>query len=485
MAGPSFKSDESFLEKLAVGATGTRVTIDRLSQLGFQPIELERGSTGYKLWKKIKIKRVRVPDILCLRTGLRFEARGKTSSEISMSHSTADPNRAWDVGLGKDDYVVIVECEKASASIVDWRQASPVHFIRVGDLAAAFKKKRVKITKPKGVEEGSEIRVIWPSRAAALRSKVLEVSAKSLKLEALEGNRKQRFVLNGLRPLCKVGETVEQNQIVASVVPVVVTLKASGDVGEKHFREKLESKVLSERYAAAKALRFRGYATSVASVLRSTVQDDDEDIYVRLESAAALATHDDTLGWNFLVQSLASEFTQVQLETVIVISELPKPKSQQMLIATLADQSKHEEVRAGAAWGLGQFRSKAASQALVSVFDETRQEIRTEAARALLKIAPSQLSELLDLIRSTDQKKRDGIAWVLARHGKFDPKALLQSGPDDNLRRWAAYILGFGKDSFLESALKEVSKSDPEVYFAASVLWQLLESWIHDLKEYG
>lgn len=484
MAGTSFKSDESFLEKLAVGATGTRVTIDRLTQLGFQPIELERGSTGYKLWKKIKIKRVRVPDILCLRTGLRFEARGKTSSEISMSHSTADPARAWNVGLGKDDYVVIVECEKASASIVDWRQASPVHFIRVGDLDTAFKKNRVRITKPKGVEEGSEIRVIWPSRAAGLRSKVLEVSSKSIKLEAVEGDRKQRFVLNGLRPLCKVGEIVEQNQIVAAAVPVAVTLKASGEVGEKHFREKLASKVLSERYAAAKALRFRGYTAS-ASVLKSTVQDDEEDIYVRLECAAALATHDDSVGWDFLAQSLGSEFTQVQLETVIVISELPKPRSQQMLIATLADQSKHEEVRAGAAWGLGQFRSKAASQALVSVFDETRQEIRTEAARALLKVAPSQLSDLLDLMRSTDQAKRDGIAWVLARQGTFDPRALLQSGPDANLRRWVAYILGFGKDRFLESALKEVSKSDPEIYFAASVLWQLLESWIHDLKEYG
>lgn len=484
MAGPSFKSDESFLEKLAVGATGTKVTIERLTQLGFQPIELERGSTGYKLWKKIKIKRVRVPDILCLRTGLRFEARGKTSSEISMSHSTADPARAWNVGLGNEDYVVIVECEKASASIVDWRAASPVHFIRVGDLAAAFKKKRIKVTKPKGVEEGSEIRVIWPSRAAALKSKVIEVTATSLKLEAIEGERKQRFVLNGLRPLCKVGETVEQNQIVAAVVPVVVQLKPTGDVGEKHFREKLASKVLSERYAAAKALRFRGYAMSAAS-LKSAVQDDEEDIYVRLECAAALATHDDALGWDFLAQSLQSEFTQVQLETVIVISEIPKPRSEQMLIATLADQSKHEEVRAGAAWGLGQFRSKAASEALVSVFDETRQEIRTEAARALLRIAPGQLSDLLQLMRSTDTAKRDGIAWVLARSGEFDPKELLRSSPDDNLRRWTGYILGFGKERFLESALEEVSKSDPEVYFAASVLWQLLESWIHDLKEYG
>jgi hypothetical protein len=49
----SFKSDESFLRKLAVGASGTRATIKRVEELGYEPIELERGSTGYKIWKKI------------------------------------------------------------------------------------------------------------------------------------------------------------------------------------------------------------------------------------------------------------------------------------------------------------------------------------------------------------------------------------------------------------------------------------------------
>ena len=62
----NFKSDDSFLRKLAVGAAGTNATIARLREMGFNPIELERGSTGFKIWKKIKIKRVRVPDILCL-----------------------------------------------------------------------------------------------------------------------------------------------------------------------------------------------------------------------------------------------------------------------------------------------------------------------------------------------------------------------------------------------------------------------------------
>lgn len=52
----SFKNDDSFLRKLAVGAGGTNATMERLRELGFNPIELERGSTGFKIWKKIKIK---------------------------------------------------------------------------------------------------------------------------------------------------------------------------------------------------------------------------------------------------------------------------------------------------------------------------------------------------------------------------------------------------------------------------------------------
>ncbi len=56
----SFKTDESFLEKIAIGATGTRRIFGNLLSQGHVPIELERGSMSFKVWKNIKIKRVRV-----------------------------------------------------------------------------------------------------------------------------------------------------------------------------------------------------------------------------------------------------------------------------------------------------------------------------------------------------------------------------------------------------------------------------------------
>ena len=112
MAHRSFKTDESFLEKLAIGAVGTQKVIEGLMQQGHTPIELERGSTGYNIWKSIKIKRIRVPDIICVNSGIRIESRAKTNLIISMSHSSADETRGWDFGLKNDDFAALVVCEK-------------------------------------------------------------------------------------------------------------------------------------------------------------------------------------------------------------------------------------------------------------------------------------------------------------------------------------------------------------------------------------
>jgi hypothetical protein len=49
----SFKTDESFLEKLAIGAIGARAVFEALKRQGHRPIELERGSMSYKIWKQI------------------------------------------------------------------------------------------------------------------------------------------------------------------------------------------------------------------------------------------------------------------------------------------------------------------------------------------------------------------------------------------------------------------------------------------------
>jgi hypothetical protein len=488
----NFKSDDSFLRKLAVGAAGTNATIARLKEMGFNPIELERGSTGFKIWKKIKIKRVRVPDILCLNTGLRFESRGKTKLEISMSHSLNDPKRAWDAGMRDDDFVSIVVFEQKDDSPVDLKQISPVHFTRVNDMRTAFVGEQVSITKPKGVEEGSEIRVMWTCAVAKQRSEVFAVEPKKVSLIPIPKTRCQTIHLSRshgkitLLPQVKVGDLVEVNQIVASVVPVNINLQCPPSVGEAYFIDKLASVNLSERYAAAKALRHRGF-TKAKPVLELRMNDADEDIYVQLEAAAALAAYDDPKGWEFMENKLHSPVMTVpletQLETVIVASEIPKARSENLLIEVLQDCHRDDELRAGAAWALGQFASATSATALVDTFNLSTLEIKVEAARALLRIADPQVRHLVGMLKTCDPIKRDGISWALARAGKFNPMDII-AGADDNLRRWTSYIVGCGRDNFEQADVEAICRADPEVYFAASVLWQIVASWVHDLKEY-
>lgn len=490
----NFKSDDSFLRKLAVGAAGTNATIDRLKAMGFNPIELERGSTGFKIWKKIKIKRVRVPDILCLKTGIRFESRGKTKPEISMSHSLNDPKRAWDAGMRDDDIVSIVVFVQNDDSPIDLKQISPVHFVSVRDLRQAFAARQVAITQPKGVEEGSEIRVVWTCAAANQRSIVSAMEPGRISLAPVSEERKQSIQLSRRRregnitllPQVNAGDTVEANQIVASVVPVNTKLKCPKAVSEAYFVEKLASVNLSERYAAAKALRYRGY-TKAKPVLEARMIDADEDIYVQLEAAAALAAYDDPNGWDFIESKLRGPVMTVpletQLETVIVASEIPKRRGEQLLIEVLRDSQRDDELRAGAAWALGQFASATSATALVDTFNSSPLEIKVEAARALLRIAEPQIPHLIELLKNGDPAKRDGLSWVLARTGRFNPSNMV-AGADENLRKWMSYIVGYGKDKFAKSDVEAICKADPEVYFAASVLWQIVASWVNDLREY-
>ena len=77
-AGRHLKTDESFLEKVAMGAIGTQRVLDHLSQTGHRPIELERGSTSFKIWQGLKMKRLRIPDVMCVDCGVKVESRAKT-----------------------------------------------------------------------------------------------------------------------------------------------------------------------------------------------------------------------------------------------------------------------------------------------------------------------------------------------------------------------------------------------------------------------
>ena len=112
-----FKVDASFLRFLTMGALGVRRVASELKARGFDPIELERYCSSNKIWTT-KIKRLRLPDLLCVRTGLRIEVRAKSNLMIRMSDAPNNPERRWGAGLRDEDVVALIACSEGPESPV-------------------------------------------------------------------------------------------------------------------------------------------------------------------------------------------------------------------------------------------------------------------------------------------------------------------------------------------------------------------------------
>ena len=110
--------------------------------------------------------------------------------------------------------------------------------------------------------------------------------------------------------------------------------------------------------------------------------------------------------------------------------------------------------------------------------------IRIEAARALRKIAGSTEANVAARLPAVQDDQRAGIAWAVSRSGRVKVEDLLPLLVDDDARRWVAYILGTQDQRTCISQIEQLRLRDPEVYFAVTVLWKILASWVYDLEDY-
>lgn len=483
----AFKSDVSFLEKISMGAVGTHRVFEHLREQGHNPLELERGSMSFKIWKNIKIKRIRVPDILCVACGRRVESRAKTTFEISMSHSLSDPERGWDFGLNDSDFVALVICKRVGEKPVDWRADELVQYISIHDLRFAQRNHLVVLVQPKGAEEGFEARIIWPAVIAKTAGIVEFVTDDRIQYRRQADKRVITLSLSkqglNLNPLVSEGDAIFENQVLAAVIPVIKQFPCSQETSQEHYIAQLSSSSLSERYTAAKALSAFP-AGEVFRALIGRVNAKNEHIYVRLEAAASLARHGEEQGWSFIGQCLVDDYLQNRLEAVIALGEIPADTSCQLLCSVLMDNRQHPEVRAGAAWALGELCNNLALNVLIDSFSAVNEGIRIEAARALAKLASRFTGEIVDEFPRVAPDKRPGIAWALSKSGKFKLEDLLDVLIDEDTRHWVSYILGTQDQQRYINQIERLRERDPEVYFAVTVLWKIMTSWVYNLEEY-
>jgi len=483
----SFKSDESFLEKISIGAAGTRQVYDHLVKTRHKPIELERGSMSYKIWKAIKIKRLRVPDILCIDCGTRIESRAKTKLEITMSHSQSQQERGWDFGLRDSDEVALVVCKKIGEEPIDWKAQDFVQYLSVANLRKSFKSNQVYLEKPKGAQEGFEIRLTWPASISSCDAVIKQINESRIQISRQSDKRTISLSLKkkgvSLTPLVKVGDRIVENQIIAASVPVVSSLTCKKLASPETYLKQTKSTSVAERYAAVKALGHLN-PDGITERLVEIVQNDKEHIYVRMEAAASLMRIGNKNGNQFIQECLTSDYLATRLEAVIALSEIRSSDSKKLLVNCLKDSEQHPEIRAGAAWALGELDASDSLPELVSCFASVEPSLKIEAARALAKIAREHNDDILSVLSKSDAEKRPGIAWALSKAGIATIEELIPTMVDTDAREWAAYVIGSQPSERFLSEIEKLKQRDPEVYFAVTVLWKIYSSWIYGLEEY-
>src|SRR5882672_6206751 len=144
-----------------MGALGARRVCELMAHAGLQPIELERYSRSNKIWST-KVKRLRLPDLLCVRTGLRVEVRAKSKLAIKMSDAPTNEGRRWNSGLAARDMIAFVLIREEEDGTLNATENAELFWVE--DLAATEGQSR--LGPPKSASEGAERDREWPSTVA-------------------------------------------------------------------------------------------------------------------------------------------------------------------------------------------------------------------------------------------------------------------------------------------------------------------------------
>jgi len=495
----SFKPDASFFRKIVIGAVGARgVRADLLGQ-GHELVELERGSTDSKLWKDVKRKRVRIPDLVCLRCGVRVESRAKTNPDLSMSHSATDAERAWDFGMVDSDWIAFPVCENVqeadwSAGVLDatvsyWRQKQWVHWQIRGHInyltVAAFRSRVPARSRTKGVEEGSENLIGW-NATFSTRDGAVELIDTQKRKVAIRRSSDNHLYTWTVKPeqelLVAAGQRVEQNQLIASTVRPITgnELQCSQHLPTHHIGSLLSSRERTQRFTGAKLarlLRRSDYETEVSAL----TSDSEEDVYVRLEGLSYLTSVCGHSAASLFAPYLNSGDAQIRLEAVIALGEAASPEALELLGALLDDTDCPFFLRSAAAWSLSQIGSDAASMRLVRAFGDIDVSLREDALDGLVSIGREAFPALLAGLRSRNLDVVAGCAEAIRRHRALPKEVvreLIGQLHSDSPKDWAVWLVGHLPREYFNSSIAQLQRSKPELHYAISLLWSFVESWI-------
>ena len=493
----ALKPDSSFFRKIVIGAIGTRAVSNNLAQYGHAIVELERGSMDTKLWKDVKRKRVRIPDLVCTRCGLRVESRAKTNSELAMSHSVTDEARSWDFGMVDSDLIAFPVCKaidedywSAGRLGVDssyWHERNWVRWLCGMHInyfeTRSFRSIPHTRTGTKGVTEGSETTVSWDAIFCSRSGTVERTEGGKLTIRrGSDGHRHTRAIPDRFQVFVQTGDSVEVNQVIAgSIEPLTHgNLRCPGVLPQGHISQLLQSRERTQRFTGVKLARIRG-ESEFCDAIRDLAGDNEEDVYVRLEAAAYLAAICCLQEPGVFQTFLTSPDQQTQLEAAITLGETGTPGAVILLSAILEDRRQPYFLRSAAAWSLGRIGDEESARKLIQSFADFDLNIRDEALQGIVSIGGPALPLLLANLRDSDQDVAAGCAEALREQQPLQPETVQRIAEEirsGDRADWAIWLAGNIPRDQIAVAIAELQESRPELHYVVTLLWSFIESWI-------
>lgn len=218
---------------------------------------------------------------------------------------------------------------------------------------------------------------------------------------------------------------------------------------DEHIDTLLSSRERTQRFTGIKLARLLG-TDEHETIAQELANDDEEDVYVRLEAVIALAD----AGTQGAVTLLAS-----------ILSSTDSPYF----------------LKSAAAWSLGQIGSERANDELVSAFANVGDGLRYEALENLVGVGGAASESLLQGLQNTDENVVAGCAEALRQLDS------LPQGVVDNLlgnirsgepNKWVVWLVGHLPREHVNTAIAELQQDSPELHYAVTLIWSFLDSWI-------
>lgn len=434
-----FKEDADFARFVSMGAVGTAAVARQLrDDHKHSPIELERYAMANKVWQT-KVKRLRLPDLVCVRCGRRVESRAKSKLGIILSHSET-PGREWDAGgMRSDDLYAFV---KADLSIFPPYTGTPIYFT-TGALRASVDGAKRSIRK--AASEGSEVTLTWQTWIPAKSGRFRGIDEQDRLIADWEDGRTTKYWhwKKWLEPRYIYLEPDDfftgEETIVAGIVAATPNIDCPGNTWD--LLSDLDATDAADRYTAIKAAGTTERADLVP-LLAAIAQNEHEDWRVRVEAFGSLARVQPE-AWTNGLYALAMDPSgrpEQQMEAVFVLSEIPTSEAASALASVALNDELSAEVRSASAWGLGQGASPSPHLLLPLTVNEDPL-VALHAITAIEELPDDLARTLISWMAEPDERRAAVAAQLLQRHRKVIP-LLNAVATNAKARLWALRALG-------------------------------------------